>query len=74
MRLGNQAPELGYIPTGTVNDFAASHRISKNMLVAARDIVSGSVVETDIGCFNGRYFSYVPLLALLPMYPMKHRK
>lgn len=59
MQLGDRAPELGYIPTGTVNDFAASHKISKNMLVAARDIVSGTVVETDIGCFNGRYFSYV---------------
>ena len=66
MRLGNQAPELGYIPTGTVNDFAASHRISKNMLVAARDIVSGSVVETDIGCFNGRYFSYVAAFGAFP--------
>ncbi len=52
-------PVLGYIPTGTVNDFAASHNISKNMLVAARDIVNGDIVKTDIGKFNNSYFSYV---------------
>lgn len=52
-------PILGYIPTGTVNDFAASHNISKNMLVAAHDIVDGEVVKTDIGKFNDNYFSYV---------------
>ena len=52
-------PPLGYIPTGTMNDFASSHHLNNNMLVAASDIVHGSVVYTDIGCFNGRYFSYV---------------
>ncbi|MDO4542505.1 MAG: YegS/Rv2252/BmrU family lipid kinase, partial [Bacillota bacterium] len=58
MRL-EKPPVLGYIPTGTVNDFAASHGISKNMLVAARDIVDGKMVKTDIGKFNDNYFSYV---------------
>lgn len=55
----NDPPPLGYIPTGTMNDFAASHHLNNNMLVAASDIVQGEVVYTDIGCFNGRYFSYV---------------
>lgn len=52
-------PVLGYIPTGTMNDFASSHGISKNMLVAAKDIVNGKIVRTDIGQFNNDYFAYV---------------
>ena len=52
-------PALGYIPTGTMNDFASSHHLSNNMLIAASDIVHGVVTYTDVGCFNGRYFSYV---------------
>ncbi len=52
-------PPLGYIPTGTMNDFAASHQINSNMLLAAKDVVNGMETYTDIGCFNGRYFSYV---------------
>lgn len=52
-------PTLGYIPTGTMNDFASSHHLHHNMMIAARDIVHGNVTYTDVGCFNGRYFSYV---------------
>lgn len=52
-------PALGYIPTGTMNDFAASHHLSNNMMIAASDIVHGDITYTDVGCFNGRYFSYV---------------
>lgn len=52
-------PVLGYIPTGTMNDFASSHHLSNNMMIAASDIVHGTVTYTDVGCFNGRYFSYV---------------
>lgn len=52
-------PPLGYIPTGTMNDFAASHQLNNNMLVAASDIVHGTLAYTDVGCFNCRYFSYV---------------
>ena len=52
-------PALGYIPTGTMNDFASSHHLNHNMLVAASDIVHGVVTYTDVGRFNGRYFSYV---------------
>lgn len=52
-------PALGYIPTGTMNDFASSHHLNSNMLIAAKDIVSGKEIYTDIGYFNGRCFSYV---------------
>ena len=50
---------MGYIPTGTVNDFATTHKLSKNMLAAAEGIFSGKQEECDVGRFNSRMFSYV---------------
>lgn len=50
---------LGYIPAGSTNDFASSLSLSKNVVQAAHDIVTGIPRSLDIGCFNGRYFSYV---------------
>ena len=50
---------IGYIPAGSTNDFASSLHLSKDILQAARDIVSGEERSLDIGSFNGRYFSYV---------------
>lgn len=51
--------EVGYIPTGTANDFARSHRISKNPLKAAKTAVGDNIKQVDIGEFNGRYYAYV---------------
>lgn len=53
------APFIGYIPSGTTNDFAKSLGISSDMLKAANDIVTGDVRGLDIGKFNGRYYNYV---------------
>lgn len=50
---------VGYIPAGSTNDFASSLKLSSNITVAARDIVSGEEVPLDIGSFNGRKFSYI---------------
>lgn len=50
---------VGYIPSGSTNDFANSIGISKNILTAAKDITNGRVINLDVGRFNGRYFSYV---------------
>lgn len=59
---GYQIP-FGYIPAGTINDFATTLKLSKNMLQAAKDIVSsdaqGSVFPCDVGVFQDKYFSYV---------------
>ncbi len=52
-------PELGYIPAGTVNDFASNLKIPKNMTAAAQKIVDGSPFKCDIGKFNDRHFVYV---------------
>ena len=58
LRAGVQTP-LGYIPTGTTNDFAASLGLSHNPVQAAKDILEGEVHAYDAGRFGERYFSYV---------------
>lgn len=55
---GAQTP-IGYIPAGSTNDFACSIGLSKDVVQAARDIAHGRARTLDVGCFNGRYFSYV---------------
>ena len=50
---------VGYIPSGTTNDFASSLKLSHNPVQAARDIIEGQPVPYDIGKFGDRYFSYV---------------
>ena len=51
--------EIGYIPSGSTNDFANSLKLSKDILKAAGDIMDGTAQQIDIGSFNGRNFSYV---------------
>lgn len=58
------AVPLGYIPSGSTNDFANSLRISKNMIQAARDIMEGSVFACDVGEFNSDYFVYIAAFGL----------
>lgn len=58
MNNGSGVP-IGYIPAGTVNDFAHSMDISKNMIDAAHSVVNGVPFAYDVGSFNGDYFCYV---------------
>jgi YegS/Rv2252/BmrU family lipid kinase len=51
-------PQLGYIPSGTTNDFANSMELSLNPRTAAHNIVKNKTKELDIGSFNGRVFAY----------------
>lgn len=50
---------VGYIPSGSTNDFAASLGISKDMVTAAEDITLGDLYQCDVGAFNSTYFVYV---------------
>ena len=50
---------VGYIPAGSTNDFAASLKLSGNVIQAAQDILDGVPVPYDVGKFGNRYFSYV---------------
>ena len=50
---------VGYIPSGSTNDFASSMKLSTNPLKAAQDIIEGQPISYDVGKFGSRYFSYV---------------
>lgn len=49
---------LGYIPSGTLNEWSQGLGISRNIANAAKDIINGKEITLDIGKFNDRYFSY----------------
>lgn len=52
-------PLLGYIPSGSTNDFAASAGLEKGFLSAAEAIAKGNARPLDVGRFNDKYFAYV---------------
>lgn len=57
-------PLLGYIPSGTTNDFAQNFGLPIDPIKAAQRIVSPEIVEIDIGKFGDselgdNYFTYV---------------
>lgn len=58
MKCGCDTP-IGYIPTGTTNDFARSVGIPKDAVRAARRIVKYESKPVDVGSFNGDFFVYV---------------
>ena len=55
---------IGYIPTGTTNDFAHSLGIPKGLLDAAKNAVTGKEFACDAGDFNGDTFVYVAAFGL----------
>ena len=52
-------PPLGYIPSGSTNDFGANLGLSRNIMQAARDILTGSVKALDTAVFDDRSFCYI---------------
>lgn len=50
--------KIGYIPSGTLNEWSQGLNISRSIGKAAKDIVNGREVELDIGKFGNSYFSY----------------
>lgn len=50
---------IGYIPTGSTNDFARSLNIPKNPIEAAEVIINGSAKYCDIGRMGDQYFTYI---------------
>lgn len=55
---------LGYIPTGTTNDFASSLHIPRDILKAANNVVEGEVFSCDVGKFNDDVFVYIAAFGL----------
>ncbi len=52
-------PPIGFLPEGTVNDFAASLHIPRNKIEAAEVAAEGREFTCDVGKFNDRYYTYV---------------
>lgn len=55
---------IGYIPTGTTNDFANSLHIPKDLLQAADNAVNGAKFSCDVGRFNDDVFVYIAAFGL----------
>ncbi len=49
---------LGYIPSGTLNEWSSGLKISRDMKKAASDILSDHTIPLDIGKFSNNYFTY----------------
>ena len=59
MRESGESLPIGYIPSGSTNDFARSLGLSSHMVKAAEDIVRGQLFNCDMGKFNEKVFVYV---------------
>ena len=60
---------IGYIPTGTTNDFASSLHISRDIFKAADTTVHGKPFACDVGTFNNDIFIYVAAFGLFTDVP-----
>lgn len=56
--------EIGYIPSGTTNDFAYNLNLPKNLPNAAKVAIYGEPFSCDVGSFNGAYFTYTAAFGL----------
>lgn len=54
-----ERPVVGYLPSGTTNDFARNLSLPKEMEEMARTAVTGTPRPIDLGRFDQRYFIYV---------------
>lgn len=50
---------IGYIPSGSTNDFATSIQLPKNMSESADIVLNGTPLKVDIGGFNKKKFVYI---------------
>lgn len=56
----NKNIPIGYIPSGSTNDFAMTFNLPLNIIDATKQIINGTPFPIDVGQFNeDRYFSYV---------------
>ena len=55
----DKKPQIGFIPLGTMNDFARTIKLSTKKTSLAKNIHEGNIIPSDIGTFNNGYFNYV---------------
>lgn len=60
----HRRPAIGYIPTGTTNDFSKNMGLSTDILQSIIDLNHGVPRELDIGKFGDKYFIYVASFGL----------
>jgi len=56
---GGHSTPIGYLPSGSTNDYAASLHLSPDLCAAAEQVLDGVAQAFDIGLFNGHPFAYV---------------
>jgi YegS/Rv2252/BmrU family lipid kinase len=62
---GNHNIPIGYIPSGSTNDYAHTLRLPMNIHDAVNKIINGSPHHFDVGSFNGNaYFNYIASFGL----------
>lgn len=59
-----ERPVLGYIPTGTTNDFARNIDLPRGMAKMAEVACGGVPRACDLGLTDGKYFTYVAAFGL----------
>ncbi|MBR5521262.1 MAG: YegS/Rv2252/BmrU family lipid kinase [Oscillospiraceae bacterium] len=64
----DKKPVLGYIPSGSTNDFASSMGI-KDVISTCRSVAYGQPFYYDIGKFNNTYFNYVAAFGAFTQVP-----
>lgn len=55
----DEHPPIGYIPSGSTNDFARTVGLNGSPVDIARQIMAGFPHTLDLGSFNHSYFSYI---------------
>lgn len=50
---------IGYIPTGSTNDFSKSLNIPLEIKKATEFSLNGQIMDIDLGKFNSKFFTYV---------------
>lgn len=61
----NLQQPIGYIPSGTTNDFATTLKLPKDLMKCAQHIIEGSSVECDVGLLNNSKFIYIAAFGAL---------
>ncbi|MCL2857614.1 MAG: YegS/Rv2252/BmrU family lipid kinase [Oscillospiraceae bacterium] len=64
LMLLERRPLLGHIPSGSSNDFAATHGLLADSLSGAQIFVEGKPTAIDIGAFQDGFFCYVAAFGL----------
>lgn len=59
VRGGHAETKVGYIPCGTANDFATTHKLAKNVKDAVIGVCKGSPKKVDRATFNGKQLIYI---------------